>query len=69
MEPNERLDDDVTAEQIGITRGTLANWRSRHLGPPYLKIGRRVQYRQEDIDAWFAAQLKDPGSQSREAQA
>ena len=30
---------------------TLANWRSRRVGPPYIKLGRRVLYRLSEIEA------------------
>ncbi len=32
--------------------GTLANWRTRGEGPPYVKIGSRVLYPIEKLDAW-----------------
>jgi predicted DNA-binding transcriptional regulator AlpA len=38
---------------------TLERWRSQRQGPRYLKIGARVAYRVEDIEAFEAAQLRD----------
>ncbi len=49
-----------TAERLGITKGTLANWRWRHYGPPFLRIGGRIEYRQIDVDEWRDAQREDP---------
>lgn len=37
-----------------VTLATLATWRSRSLGPPYVKIGGRVMYRSADVKAWEA---------------
>ncbi len=37
---------------------TLDNWRWRGEGPRYLKIGGRVIYRLEDIEAYEAGQLR-----------
>jgi hypothetical protein len=37
--------------------GTLANWRSDRIGPRFFKIGRKVAYRAEDIEAYL---LKEP---------
>lgn len=35
-----------------ITLVTLATWRSRKQGPSYIKIGGRVLYPEEAVDAW-----------------
>ncbi len=41
-----------------IATQTLDNWRWRGEGPRYLKIGGRVIYRLEDIEAYEAGQLR-----------
>lgn len=46
------------AEQIGVTVQTLATWRTRGAGPPYIKLGRMVRYRPEDIAAWVESQVR-----------
>ena len=38
--------------QNSITLVTLATWRSRKLGPRYVKIGGRVLYPAEGIEEW-----------------
>ena len=38
---------------------TLERWRWLGEGPPYLKIGGRVVYRMEDIEAYEAQNLRD----------
>ena len=43
------------AEMLGVSPRTLARWHLRRLGPPRCKIGRRVFYRLEAIEAWLAA--------------
>jgi predicted DNA-binding transcriptional regulator AlpA len=44
------------AERLGVSVGTLANWRWRGEGPRYVKLGSgrssRVRYRAEDVAAW-----------------
>jgi hypothetical protein len=45
------------ADELGFSPRTLEGWRRRGEGPPYLKFGRRVKYRLEDIEAFKAAQL------------
>jgi hypothetical protein len=39
---------------IGKDETTLANWRARNCGPDYVKLGRAVFYRREDVEAWIA---------------
>jgi hypothetical protein len=40
---------------------TLAEWRSRGIGPRYIKVGRDVRYRRSDLDAWITEHTVDPG--------
>ena len=46
------------ADELGLSPRTLEGWRRRGEGPPYLKIGRRVKYRPEDIEAFKATRLQ-----------
>lgn len=45
------------AEMMGIAVATLNTWRCRGGGPPYLKIGKRVIYRIEDVRAYMDARV------------
>jgi hypothetical protein len=48
--------EDVVAIYPALTdsTGTLANWRSKGIGPKWYKVGgRRVVYRPEDIEAYL----------------
>lgn len=43
-----------TAERLGVTEGTLRTWIStRRYKLPFLKVGRLVKFRDQDIDAWL----------------
>jgi hypothetical protein len=42
-----------------ISPRTLERWRWLGLGPPYLKIGGRVVYRLEDIEAFEAERTRE----------
>ncbi|WP_413800120.1 helix-turn-helix transcriptional regulator [Streptomyces iranensis] len=46
------------ADELGVSVGTLANWRWRGEGPRYLKLGSGrsspIRYQREDVDAWKA---------------
>lgn len=49
------------AAMRGVTVRTIQRERaSLRLGPPYLKMGRKVFYRPEAIDAWLLAQEQTP---------
>jgi predicted DNA-binding transcriptional regulator AlpA len=41
---------------------TLAEWRSRGIGPKYLKIGRHVRYRWSDVLDWLASREAKNGA-------
>ncbi|WP_084143872.1 helix-turn-helix transcriptional regulator [Methylocapsa acidiphila] len=48
------LDEKAVAQFLGLTPAALQAWRWKGGGPVFLKVGRCVRYRQEDIDAWLA---------------
>lgn len=41
---------------------TLERWRFQGTGPQYLKVGGRVVYRLEDVEAYEAEQLQATGT-------
>jgi hypothetical protein len=47
-----RLSVDEFCEREDIGHSTAAHMRTRGDGPIFLKIGRRVVYRLEDVEAW-----------------
>lgn len=52
--------DLIPAAQVrieGISTQYLASLRHKGGGPVYVKLGRKVYYRQCDIDAWVASNL------------
>lgn len=51
------LTPDEVARALGIPTSRLARWRasSPSRGPRWVKLGRDVRYRREDLDAWIAA--------------
>jgi excisionase family DNA binding protein len=42
------------AEWVGLAASTLENLRVLGGGPTYLKLGRAVRYRAEDLDGWLS---------------
>ena len=51
------LDQSGLAERWRVSMRTLEQWRWQGKGPRYLKIGGRVVYRVEDVEAFEAANL------------
>jgi len=50
------------ADYLGIPRQTLAVWRScnGHGGPAYVRLGRYIKYRIEDLDEFIRSQRVVP---------
>ena len=47
------LGERDVAQMLGCSVALLRKWRLSGNGPAYLKIGRLVRYRREDIDAFL----------------
>lgn len=48
----------AAAERIGVPEATLRYWRHIGQGPRGAKLGRRVMFRVEDVDAWIEQQFR-----------
>lgn len=46
------------ARRWSLSPRTLERWRWTGDGPPFLKVGGRVAYRLQDIEAWEADRLR-----------
>ena len=55
MDPRKYLKPAAAAEKIGVTIGTLANWRWKGIGPAYYAIGGMIRYADDEIDTWIAS--------------
>lgn len=51
--PDTLLDVHDAAKRTGLSTSTLAKLRLSGKGPTYVKLGRRVSYRSQDIDTWI----------------
>ena len=40
----------------GVSLRTAQRERAQRLGPPFIKLGRKIFYRKEAIEAWLLAQ-------------
>lgn len=50
------------AKKLGVAVQTLRNWRHIRRGPAYIKLGRSVRYRNEDILDFIEKNRIDPES-------
>ena len=46
------MDTRFAAAYLGYSPATLRLWRRRGNGPKFYDVGRFIEYRQEDLDAW-----------------
>ncbi len=52
------LNTRQAAQVLGLKPGTLEIWRVRGDGPVFLKIGRAVRYRREDLERYLDGQAR-----------
>lgn len=55
---NHLLPKKTVAELLGVPERTLEDWRLRGRGPKSARIGRRVMYREADVQAWIDQQFE-----------
>ena len=54
------LTDIEVAARLGVSRFTVRSWRLKGVGPRFLKLGRAVRYRPEDVDEYVQQALIEP---------
>lgn len=55
------LKDTDAAALLGVKDQTVRTWRSKNIGPKYIRISRNIiRYRREDIEAYLAARVIEP---------
>lgn len=48
----------IAAAYLGISKSTLEKMRVNGGGPPFLKLGRSVRYRADDLDRWLSERVR-----------
>lgn len=57
------LNEQEAAAMLGVAPGTLSVWRSTgRYGIPFIKVGRNVRYRPNDLDKWLATRTRANGT-------
>jgi hypothetical protein len=54
------LPEEEAAREIHVQKQTMAAWRSRDEGPPYVKVGKLVFYRPSHIRQWLESRIVRP---------
>ena len=59
MTNKRKFNNQEAADYLGVKGNTLEVWRCKHKGPRYSKIGTRVLYDVDDLEAFFTARAVD----------
>lgn len=54
------LSEEDAARELGLHPGSLARWRRRREGPPFITVGRRIFYRREALRDWLLSREIQP---------
>lgn len=63
------LTDVDVAARLGVSRFTVRSWRIKSQGPRFMKMGRAVRYRPQDVDEYERQALVETQAQSDRAPA
>ena len=55
----QKFNTQEAAAYLGVRPNTLEVWRSKNKGPRYYKLGSRVIYDRDDLDAFLASRSID----------
>lgn len=62
MKGNELLDTHDVAAMLGLTAQTVHRWRYEDAPSlPFFRIGGRIRYKREDVEAYIEANRETPG--------
>jgi Helix-turn-helix domain len=50
------LDRSELARELTISVDTLQRWETRRVGPPCVRVGRKVLYRKDGVREWLCEQ-------------
>lgn len=59
------LSRSQVAREVGVSIDTLARWETRRIGPPCIRIGRKVFYRADAFREWLISRERGPVSSKR----
>jgi excisionase family DNA binding protein len=57
------LRTEQAAKILDVTKSTLESWRCRGGGPPFVRYGRAIRYREEDIERFIESKVRQNTSE------
>lgn len=48
------INTNQLAEKLKVSPSSINKWRKTGDGPPYIRYGRKVMYRLEDVEQWLS---------------
>jgi DNA-binding transcriptional MerR regulator len=60
MTTSELLTTSKIARLMGVSVGTIKNWRRHGIGPPWVRVGSRHLYNRQAALDWLASQQDSP---------
>jgi hypothetical protein len=65
VESDERLlTEKAAARLLCVSSRTLQTWRSKGLGPPFVRVGRAIRYDRRRLGEWTKGNTVEPKSAS-----
>jgi len=61
------LCEKSAARFLGLSIRTLQAWRHRSVGPSYVRAGRAIRYRLQDLTSWIVSNTVSVGERCRPA--
>ena len=58
-------DESAISKLLDCEVKTLQAWRCRGGGPPFIRVGRLVRYRPQDVEAWIESRRVASTSEAR----
>jgi predicted DNA-binding transcriptional regulator AlpA len=55
------------AALLRVSTSTMAKWRLRGEGPSYIKLGAKIAYSDDIVNAWLASRVRQSTSQTAAA--
>ena len=59
------LDEAAVAKRLLVKPKALQAWRVRGGGPAFVRVGRLVRYRPDDVEAWIESRTVRSTSEAR----
>lgn len=63
--PEPLIDEHEAAALIGVAPSTMNSWRVKRVGPRFVRVGRLVRYRPDDVRTFVESRLVGTSDQPK----